>query len=133
MKTGTILLVAFLAAFPIAADEHLPVAPQYYLDVVIGMSLAEQYAWHCPEIEVNGDAIGATYAAMLEQLAAAGIKTDPPHENMLLPPPAETDAKIHDMLARHQGAEDPKQSFCDGASMEMAEETIVGSFLTKTK
>ncbi len=129
MKPFAYLLPALWIATQAGADDHLPVAPQYYLDTVIGMSLAEQYDWYCPEVEVDGDAMGAAYAVVLEQLAAAGIPTDAPHEHMLLPPVEETDGIIHAMLARHKGADHPEQSFCDGARAEMDEKSITGSFL----
>ncbi len=128
MKSPLGLSFAILA-MPALAENHLAVAPQYYLDTVIGMSLAEQYAWHCTKLDVSGEAMGVAYAGVLEQLASEGIPTDAPHEHMLLPPAAETDAMITDMLERNQAADDPATAFCSEARAEMAAGSIVGSFL----
>lgn len=129
MRRSAFLFVVLLAPDMAGAESHLPVAPQYYLDTVVGMSLAEQYVWHCPELQVDGKAMAAAYNGTLERLAAAGIPIDAPHEHMLLPPSAETDAIIHDMLEQHQAADDPAQAFCNGARVEIAKGSIVGSFM----
>jgi len=115
-----------------ASAEELRPAPQYYLDTVIGMSLAEQYAWHCPAVVVNQDAVAAVYGALIQRLGADGFETDAPHEHMALPPQADTDAVITSMLSRNEAAADPEASFCGEARAEMKSGTVTGKLLAGT-
>ncbi|NKB28100.1 MAG: hypothetical protein GKR99_11315 [Rhodobacteraceae bacterium] len=124
-------LVAPILAGQVQVDSHLPEAPEYYLETVIGVSLAEQYVWHCPDLRVNAEAFGAAYAVVLERLAEIGVPSDAPHEHMLLPPAEETDAVIRDMLARNEDADDPGAAFCAEARAEMAASSVVGTFLAE--
>ena len=128
LRVNLVVVMATFGAMTASAEELRP-APQYYLDTVIGMSMAEQYAWHCPAVVVNQDAVAAAYGVVIEKLGADEFETDAPHEHMALPPQADTDAIIISMLNRNEAAADPEASFCGEARAEMKSGTVTGTLL----
>lgn len=129
---GRALLLAAVATGAAAASvaaQDLPAAPQYYLDFVIGASLAEQYNANCPTVEIDPETYTIALKDVQAKLQADGFPTVKPHEHMLLPPASETDGTIFAMLDRNQAAADPEAAFCAEAAQEMEKGSVAGSFL----
>lgn len=119
------------SSLPVSAQTELPPAPQYYLDAVISMSLADQYAANCPQVAVNHTAIGYIYQGVQAQLATDGFPASNPVKHMQLPPQSETDAIIIEMLERSQSTDNPEASFCTEALGEIDKQSLIGSMMEK--
>lgn len=134
MKAAIFSIVVALGSCGSATAQTVkPKAPDYYVDMAIAMSLAEQYAGNCPVVGVNEQAYATLYQSVLDRLVSDGFPSENPHQHMQFPPASKTDAIIVEMLEKHTSASDAEASFCAQALAEIDAQSLVGSLMEKSE
>ncbi len=117
-----------LIATPAFAEDLRP-APDYYVEALFSLTMAEALATSCRTVGMDLLAAGAATTGLTEQLAEDGFDTEQPFAQMIDPAPAIRDLQA-DFLVKHPGLNEPTEEIvCNVALAEMAEETVIGRLL----
>lgn len=128
MKTLTPFALLLALTSPLAADELRP-APDYYVETLFALTMAEALATSCPDIGMDLLAAGARTSDLRDELAADGFEPNALSTQMIDPAPALRDLQAA-FLEKHPGLGDPDEaSVCGAARAEMAQDTLVGTYL----
>lgn len=126
MRVTSALMIAAMAA-PAWAEELRP-APDYYVEAVFAIQMAEALALDCDAVTVDLFATQARVTEMTEALVADGFDADQPFAQMIDPAP-----RLRDMQAAfvgQYGLEDPDQdALCAAARSEMEKTSPLGALL----
>lgn len=128
MKRLIPLAVALTMAAPLLADDLRP-APDYYVDTLFSLTMAEALATSCNAVGMDLLAAGATTTELREKLAGDGFDGDQAFSQMIDPGPAMREMQAA-FLEKHPGLSDPSEEIvCAVAAQEIAEETMIGIYL----
>ncbi len=128
MKTLSFAALTLALSAPLAADELRP-APDYYVDALFTLTMAEALATSCTAIGMDLLAAGATTTELREKLSADGFDGDQAFSQMIDPGPAMREMQAA-FLEKHPGLNAPSEEIvCAVAVQEIAEETRIGGFL----
>lgn len=128
MKRLTPFAAVLALASPAVADALRP-APDYYVEALFSLTMAEALATSCSTVGMDLLAAGATTTELREKLSDDGFDADQAFAQMIDPAPALRDMQAA-FLEKHPGLGEPSEEIvCAAAQIEIDEETSVGRYL----
>lgn len=112
-----------------AETPELRPAPDYFVETIVALTIAQQVARSCKTLSVNPVEAQKASASVMERLAADGFNVDAPHEEMI--DPSERAVEMQQaFLAKHSLVEGiGEEDVCAAGRAEMAEGSETGSYL----
>jgi hypothetical protein len=130
MKRMIPFAVALTMASPLSAEDLRP-APDYYVDTLFAVTMAEALAISCAPMGMDLLAAGSATTELQEQLTADGFDTDMLATQMIDTSPALLDLQTA-FLEKHPDLSEPDEdAVCAAARAELAEETAIGAYLVE--
>jgi hypothetical protein len=130
MKHMIPFAVALTMASPLAAEDLRP-APDYYVETLFAVTMAEALATSCAAMGMDLLAAGAATTELQEKLIADGFNPDALVTQMIDPAPALRDLQTA-FLEKHPDLSAPEEdAVCAAARAELAEETAIGAYLVE--
>ena len=127
MRLSVITAMA-LAALPASAQDLRP-APDYYIDALFSLTMAEALAQSCSTMGMDLLAAGAATTELQEKLIADGFDAEEPFAQMIDPAPVLRDLQTA-FLIKHPDLNTPDEAkVCAAAQVELEEATTIGRFL----
>ena len=121
--------VALSLAPGMASAEDLRPAPEYYVETLFALTMAEALATSCSTMGMDLLAAGAATGELQDKLEADGFDRDQPFAQMIDPAPA-LRALQEAFLEKHPDLAAPDEAqVCAVARAELEQETRVGRYL----
>ena len=124
---GVLSALLIAAAAPVTAQELRP-APDYFVNTVFGLTVAQALARSCSTVTLNPVAAQQASEALLIRLEEDGFDMTAPHEQMSGAQEA-MDAARDAFMTRHGLVQPDETQVCAAATNEIAEATAVGLML----
>lgn len=113
-----------------AAETGKRPAPDWFIEGIYAMSMAEALARGCRSVGLNGFAAAAHASTLTRRLEEAGFDPADPVPQMI-DPDGRTQAEHDAFLARHPGIDTSGADICAVARSEMDAETVIGLLLSE--
>jgi len=125
------LQALLLAMQPVWAEERPRPAPEYFLQMVLATTTAQQLALACPSLSFEIVSASRDSGAVLSQLEADGFDGDLLEEQMVDPTPI-FEARQAAFLAKHGLTEGAAQErVCAAGVAEIADGSAIGTYLVE--
>ena len=127
ISRGVAISLSCFMAMPSFAQDLRP-APEYFLNTMFAVPMAENLAAFCPTASLNYAVISVAHDEVMKRLTSDGFQTEDPFSEMQDTQPA-MDAKLAEFMERHQLAGADQKMVCLAAANESAAGTMVGRLL----
>jgi hypothetical protein len=116
------------AALPVQAETPLRPAPDYFVEALFSLTLAEAIAQACPELGMDLFAAQTQAGELTERLVADGFDRTQPFAQMIDPAPALRDLQAA-FLETYPIAGADAEAVCAAGHAEMEKGTAIGTLL----